>query len=244
MQARTIIFSIIFCFTFFWGSHAAEKKNHIPLKETYDTSKVALRSFAADSIAKYKTDKDFDYNGAGAEYRETFWARIWNWIWEKILEGIGAVPYGGKIIGYTLLTGAFFFLVYFILKSSGIDIVRLLKNEPASTNVSFSESLENIHEINFDLEIEKAVTQHNYRLAVRLLYLKSLKQLNDLRLINWQTDKTNLAYVHELTEPSQKQIFGVLTKQFEYVWYGNFPIDQTTYINISSLFQEFKKQLR
>ena len=120
---------------------------------------------------------------------------------------------------------------------------RYYAGEGQKASVPYTESLENIHEINFDDEIEKAISLRNYRVAVRLLYLKCLKQLSDKNLIQWQLDKTNAAYLYELTDPVQKQTFGLLTRQFEYVWYGNFHIDSEAFGDINLLFQNFKKQL-
>jgi hypothetical protein len=121
--------------------------------------------------------------------------------------------------------------------------MRLWRGEAAKVAVPYSESLEDIHGINFDAEVEKALAQHNYRLAVRLLYLKCLKQLSDKNLIQWEIDKTNTAYLYELKNNEQRQIFGLLTSRFEYVWYGNFPINKQAFSDIDLLFQNFKKQL-
>ncbi len=133
--------------------------------------------------------------------------------------------------------------MFVVFKSLGIDPIKLWRGEAKKINFPYSESLENIHEINFDDEIEKTVSQRDYRLAVRLLYLKCLKQLSDTHLIQWQIDKTNSAYIYELTDPLQKQTFGLLTHQFEYIWYGDFPIDQQAFVTINQLFQNFKTQL-
>jgi hypothetical protein len=118
-----------------------------------------------------------------------------------------------------------------------------LLGKSRKTPLAYTESTENIHEINFDEEIEKAIASHNYRLAVRLLYLRSLKQLSDNGLIQWQPEKTNSVYVYELNNPSVRQSFVSLTRQFEYVWYGGFNIDGAAFGNINQLFQNFKKQL-
>ena len=112
-----------------------------------------------------------------------------------------------------------------------------------SADLAYSESLENIHEINFDEAIEKAIASHNYRLAVRLLYLKCLKQLSDASLIAWTPEKTNNAYINELSDAGQRLSFKVLTRQFEYVWYGEFYIDDNVFKNINLMFQQFKNDV-
>ena len=214
----------------------------VPAKVKTDASKIEVKKFYANAIKIYRQDKDFNYNGE-ATGQPSFWDRFWNWLWNLLFGWIGKTTFGGVIMKYFLLGLSIALLVYVVFKSLGINAVQMLRGEATKINVPYSESLENIHEINFDNEIERAISQHNYRLAVRLLYLKCLKQLSDSHLIQWQIDKTNSAYIYELTDPMQKQTFGRLTRQFEYVWYGDFPIDKEAFSNINSLFQSFKTQL-
>jgi hypothetical protein len=243
MQRLSVILYSLLLALFMVSSGFANAKKHVPATLRLDTSKIQVKSFDKQAIEKYKADKEFNYNGEGVGVRESLWARFWSWVWDKITKGFAKVPYSGYFIQYTLLAVAIGFLIYFILKSVGIDAGRLLRGESQKVSLPYTESLENIHEIDFDTEIEKAISQHNYRLAVRLLYLKCLKQLSDSKLIEWQIDKTNSAYLFELTNPSQKQTFGMLTRQFEYVWYGNFSIDKQAFGNINTLFQDFKNQM-
>lgn len=124
-----------------------------------------------------------------------------------------------------------------------VNLENIFNRESSSAAISIKESLTDIHKITFDEEIARALLQQNYRLAVRLLYLGILKHLNDVRLIEWEIDKTNAEYVGELKNAEQKKVFGGLTRQFEYVWYGDFPLDQQTFREISSRFKDFKEML-
>jgi len=241
---RFIVTAITFLLTVFLlnTGYAAVKKKAPAVLRT-DTSVIQVKHFDAKAITKYKADKDFNYTDGAGVGQESFWDRFWSWVWNKLFGWIGRTRYGATIFEYVLLAAGVFLLVFVIFKSLGIDPIGMMRGEAKKIELGYSESLENIHEINFDDEIEKAIAQNNYRLAVRLLYLKCLKQLSDTHLIHWQIDKTNAAYIHELSDPEQKQIFGIITRQFEYVWYGNFIIDKQAFGNINQLFQNFKKQL-
>lgn len=231
---------LLVSFLFFSGFAAAKKQ---PLKVRIDSSKIDVRKFDAKAIDKFKADKDFNYSGKSVG-EPTFWEILWDWFWNTLNWWFSKIPFGGSILKYLFLALAVGLLTYVIFKILGVDVIGMLRGNPDKIDLPYSESLENIHEINFDTEIEKAISQHNYRLAVRLLYLRCLKQLSDHNLIQWQIDKTNSAYVVELSDPDQKQTFGLLTRQFEYVWYGNFAIDKQAFTNINQLFQNFKKQLK
>ena len=214
-----------------------------PLKVYKDTSNITLRNFDANAINHFKADKEFNYTDHPGAGETSIWERLWEWLWQHLFGWIGRTKYGGTVIEYNLLGGGIIFIIYVVFKSLGIDPIQILTGGSRKIHIPYTESVEDINAINFDEEIEKAIAQKDYRIAVRLLYLRSLKQLSDMQLIHWQIDKTNSAYVNELTDPSQKQIFSLITRQFEYVWYGNFMIDKQAFINIALLFQDFKQKL-
>lgn len=69
--------------------------------------------------------------------------------------------------------------------------------------------------------IEKAIFAQDYRLAIRLYYLKTLRQLSLKRVIEWEKRKTNYDYLQELSFSSLKHDFEQLTQVYERTWYGN-----------------------
>ena len=102
---------------------------------------------------------------------------------------------------------------------------------------------EDLHTTDFDRLVEEAVAAGQYRRAVRLLYLKTLQTLADDGLIAWQRDKTNHAYVEELRRPALRPAFARLTDLFEFVWYGDFPVDAALYARMQQHFAAFGDHL-
>lgn len=102
-------------------------------------------------------------------------------------------------------------------------------------------------EPSIDADYEKliaaAVAEKNYRLAVRYLYLRSLQKLSQSGAIVFATDKTNYQYLREISSKPYKQNFAALTLNYEYVWYGEFAIDELIYIKLKTEFQQFYNQL-
>jgi len=226
---------------------------HYQLK--IDTTKIDVRRFNADSLKKYQNDPAFKY--IEVKTGITLWDRFWAWVWylwqsfwlwvahlfERLFGNFNAGRQAASFIKYIILGIAALTLVYIIFKLLGINLFKIFKKNRATVDLPYTESVENIHEINFDEAVENALSFKNYRLAVRLLYLKSLKQLSDSNLINWKVDKTNTAYLNELTDAEQRRHFSIVTRQFEYVWYGDFPVNGQSFQKINTIFQEFKKQL-
>jgi hypothetical protein len=106
------------------------------------------------------------------------------------------------------------------------------------------ENIDNINAIDFDAEINKALAMLNYRLALRLMYLKALKKLSDKEYINWDISKTNSQYYQELQNPDLKNQFINLTYKFEYAWYGNLPINQQDFSVTQSQFSSFYQEIK
>ena len=104
----------------------------------------------------------------------------------------------------------------------------VFKNESQNIN-DFNYVEENLKEVNFETLIEDALKEKNYRLATRYLYLKSLKLLTNKDIIEWHYDKTNSEYLNEIKNENTKSVFKRISYIYDYVWYGEFPIDEAVY---------------
>ena len=117
----------------------------------------------------------------------------------------------------------------------------LFPQKAQSTGLDYENLVENIHEIDFDTAVDEAVSLRNFRLAIRLLYLQTLKHLSDTGHIDYKPDKTNRQYVYELANSSLQPDFERLTRQFEFVWYGDFSIDEARFITLQTAFKQINK---
>jgi hypothetical protein len=90
---------------------------------------------------------------------------------------------------------------------------------------------------NFDAFIAKAVSENNYRLAVRYLYLQLLQKLTAAGTIEFAVDKTNTEYLRELTGKSCKEDVAELTRYYDYVWYGEFEMNNELYKKVENKFR-------
>ncbi|QNK62422.1 hypothetical protein H7F33_18065 [Pedobacter sp. PAMC26386] len=210
-----------------------------PLKS--DSSNLQLRNFDAQQIKRYKEQREFKYKETAAiDY--SLWERFWAWFW-SLFQSMTNTSYSIGFFRYVII-GAFIGLIVFvIIKFTGVDF-RIFTGKSKVIAVPYAESVDNIHEIDFRVEIDKAIGSANYRLAVRLMYLRSLKKLNTLNLINWQPEKTNQTYIKEITDPHKREQFSLLTTQFEYIWYGEFFIDQENFNQVKSSYDQFNSETR
>jgi len=224
----------------FAGINSPVYSRNIPLR--HDNSSLKLKEFNTKELKKYAADEDFNYTGEAPSLEPSLWDRFWRWFWDNF--NVFSDAQNGGNSRYIFITLGCAAVIFAIVKFSGMDLRLVFMGKAREVEIPYTETLENIHEISFTDEIAKATAQKDFRLAVRLLYLQSLKNLNDAGRIAWEPDKTNSQYVRELKHPEQKHLFGQLTHQFEYIWYGNFAIDGRAYSQIADSFKQFNPVMR
>ena len=102
---------------------------------------------------------------------------------------------------------------------------------------------ENINEMDFPKLIDEAVLKKQYRIAIRLQYLHTLKLLSEMKYIDWRINKTNLHYILEMQSKPSSAVFSSLTNIFDWVWYGDFSIQEMEYEQYRETFENYKKSL-
>ncbi|NML67761.1 DUF4129 domain-containing protein [Hymenobacter sp. RP-2-7] len=147
-----------------------------------------------------------------------------------------------NIVFYGLTSGV---LVFAALKLRQLGVARLFGRSARAGGLGYSVGGEDIHALDFGAALAAAEAAGQLRLAVRLGYLQLLKQLTDQHLIDWQPDKTNQAYGRELAaaRPDLRPAFAELTRQFEYVWYGEWPLGAASYPPLRAQQQQLGRML-
>ena len=106
------------------------------------------------------------------------------------------------------------------------------------------ENLDNIRDINPEELIKKALSIKEYRIAIRILYLKILRNLSDKNIINWKPEKTNREYLYEIKSNSIKEHFEKVIKIFEYIWYGNMIYNDKMLLEFINTFEKFDNMIK
>lgn len=83
----------------------------------------------------------------------------------------------------------------------------------------------------------------DHRQAVRYLYLRSLRGLNDRGLIQRTVEATNHDYLRQLGGKPQERPFRFLTTAYEKVWYGEFPLAEEPFQRLYRYFVDFDKTI-
>jgi hypothetical protein len=225
----------VLCFVFFISGVAGASTS------VTDSVSLKVRNFDKEALDEYRSDSDFIYGETGLDTSPGYWQRFWRWFWSLFSERLSEARGGSRsFFKYLAILVGAAVVIFAVVKLVGMDIRLILTGKPREIPLPYSETVEHIDQISFEEEIEDALGRKDYRLAVRLQYLKTLKMLSDAGRIKWALDKTNAEYVNEVRDLELKEQFKHLTRQFEYVWYGSFPIDAAGFSKISENFSNFK----
>lgn len=91
--------------------------------------------------------------------------------------------------------------------------------------------------------LAKAEQENDYVLAIRVNYSALLQMLDKEEVIRWDVSKTNQHYIYEIKNEAWSRDFEEISRIFDCVCYGEFPVDETAYQNIKRYFTEFRKEV-
>ena len=207
-----------------------------------DTTDIDLRSFSAESLEVYRKDRDYNY-GQDPKYEQNFLRRMWIFFLEKLEEVFGekGTNLFWKIIWYGLAITGLIYFVYFLLKKESAGM--FARSEHSHTHPGLDHLSVNVKEFDFDEWIQKAKQEKDFRLAIRLYFLNTLKTLDELEIINWKRFKTNSDYVNELTNQEHLVLFKELIFSYEHAWYGEMEVQEQEFSEIQQDFDAFLSNL-
>lgn len=135
------------------------------------------------------------------------------------------------------------FLIGFIIYKLFLG-ENFFRRDRAYKNLSDTQKEEDIPDASaYDKLIAQAVTNGNYRLAIRYLYLQTLQKLSGSGILQFSADKTNYQYVTELRGKPYQNDFAAITLNYEYVWYGKFDISEDVYKRLSGEYRSFHQKI-
>lgn len=203
-----------------------------------DTVVIEERSFDQARVESLKNDPDFQYKEPPT-IAESLWDRFLLWLGELLNSFFDSAVTTdwGRIISYILGLAVLVIVIMAILK---VDAFKVFYRAQGASPVRHDVIDENIHEIDFEKEIQLAVDQKDYRKGIRLLFLFALKILSDQHLIAWEQGKTNHDYVNEVREEAMRNWLRQLSYYFDYAWYGNFMVSREMFDRVNNVFASRK----
>lgn len=213
-----------------------------PYQVVQDSTNISWRNSSIATEEKLSKDGDLNYPIEVGE--KSGWFQSVIAVIAAIIAAVLDYLYGPGGSSSRLLD------IFYFISSIGILylLFRLLKTKynwifggkGSSGQIPYTVETEDIHSIDYELEIENAVSKGDFRLAVRLVYLKTLKMLSDQQLIHWAEGKTNREYQRELQKTNYKDEFLQLSYHFNYLWYGHFEASRERWEAAESEFSKIR----
>jgi len=219
-------------------AYASEEEYEAPAKQSASDDELELRKVDEEEWKKLKKDKRFIYKKKKVkepkvkEFKER---KPW-------FEGFADFFNTGlfKFLLYLLLAGFLVYIVYLFVKNNDISFRKNIKDEGVVQEAPW----EDVQQFDdWELALQKALEQKDYRLATRIYYLHTLHLLDKNQYVQYREDKTNWFYVQKLFGKDLHDDFKGLTQSFDYIWYGEYQVNDEQFKILQNQFQKFHARI-
>jgi hypothetical protein len=217
------------------------KADTITHRVVYDTARVFIKTpskLAEENVFK-NVDLDFAKKVESKDH-ENLLDRFLNWLSDLIFGNSSASSqvrvFNGLI--WIFVIAGIIILIWLLTRT---EFTSFLKGNAKKKTFNFTDVEEDISTINFDERITKALQENDFRLAIRWHYLKQLHILNQTNRIFYEPYKTNIDYQFELAKTNLIAPFKDISKIYDYVWYGEYRIDEQSYKKYTTHYLEFEE---
>ena len=211
-----------------------------------DTDSISEITFSKEFKKKYN-DEDFVYEEKTKE--KNAWDRFKEWL-ADLLQNIfnfSSEHTSAKVVVILLKTLAVLvvgFVIYLIAKAILNKEGQWIFGKNTNKKVIYDTDIEKqLFITDFEKLIQDTLTSGQTRLTIRYYYLWLLKKLSEKNIIEWDLEKTNSDYLYEIKNENQKSDFAYLSYLYNYIWYGEFEIDQTTFEKAKTAFEKTIRSL-
>lgn len=227
---KTVTYYLIFLVTTFSVSAQQVSK-----KLAIDSIKVLRKQFNVDQINSYKNNKAFNYNlddvGPSIYEQISEWInrvlrKFFSWFFDDVDAPVGFFMLFLNALPYIIAVIVLYLMINFFLK---INSKNILNGQTNKNIIQIEDDEELLNSKDLPRLIELAENDKNYRLATRYQYVLLLQKLSNKEFILWEQQKTNEDYIKELALKKIQTDFEKITRFYDFVWYGNFKVNEKEY---------------
>ncbi|MCL5129720.1 DUF4129 domain-containing protein [Algibacter sp. L4_22] len=211
-----------------------------------DTASVEKRHF--ENLKTLYTGEDYVYDRTVES--SGWWTRFKQWLSEFLRDffKMKGEKQSSAFTDIALKIGAvvvILLVIFFIFKAVMNSEGKWVFGKGSDKNIIPVSDIEaNIHATDFKTLIASAEAEHNYRLAIRYYYLWLLKDLTNAEIIEYDVEKTNSDYQNEISTKSLKDGFSYTSYLYNYIWYGEFDVNENEFNKAKDAFIQFLKSIK
>ena len=211
-----------------------------------DSAQIESRTFDKKFKSRY-TDDDFIYEYKSKE--KNAWDRFLEWlagIFKRLFSfssneaSMKFVAGLLKTIAVLVIILAIYLIVKNILNKEGNWIFGRNSDKKI---IHYDDVEKNIQNIDFEKLIQTTLKNGEKRLTIRYYYLWLLKKLAAREIIVLDIEKTNSDYMYEIKNSKLKDDFAYSSYLYNYIWYGEFDLDDDTFEKTKTTFDKIIKSI-
>ena len=195
-----------------------------------DTSSVLVERKLNEDISKKYNGQEFNYTTKTGESQNLL-ARFLNWIGQGLqrIFGIELSPQVLQVLEYLIYILMFLLAIYLLVKVFINESFSSIFTKKSKNFNSVELNEEHIEKIDLNKLLSEALSNKDYRLAIRYQFLLTLQMLSKKDIIEWHFEKTNIDYLTEIKEAKVQLGFKKVAYLYDHIWYGEQLIDLTKY---------------
>lgn len=220
----------------------------IIIKDSLKIDESDLNPKTFDDLRDKYNDDDFVY-----EYdtnKSGWWTRFKQWLNDLIKKwfNIKNSKDASNMTDWMLKISAvliFLLVAYFIFKAVMNEEGQWVFGKSSDKSVIPITDIEsNLAITDFDKLTKDAENSGEFRLAIRFYYLWLLKKLSYAEIIEYDVEKTNSDYYNEIILETTKKQFSYTSYLYNYIWYGEFDVDEVAYKKAKKAFIKFLNSIK
>jgi len=249
VNKNLVTYILLFILCFGWQNLSASVSEKTSYTETFaiqdtlniDRDTIEPRHFE-DLKDKYQGE---DYIYEYTTENSGWWSRFKQWLNDffKDLFDFETQQQANNVTDVLLKIGGviiFLLVIYFIFKAVMNDEGSWVFGKSSDKNIIPVTDIEqNLSITDFDKLTKDAEKNNEHRLAIRYYYLWLLKKLALAEIIEYDVEKTNSDYQNEITSKNLKDNFSYTSYLYNYIWYGEFDVNQQQYNKAKNAFTDF-----
>jgi hypothetical protein len=159
----------------------------------------------------------------------------WEWLTEAF-SGLGTLL---QVLAIALAAAGIGYGIYFLLRQP-----RNRQISKSGVEITWENLDQFLDETELERFLQEALRNKAWPQAIRVYFLMSIQALSDSKAIRWARDKTNRAYLLEMRSHPLAEAFRNATLQYEQVWYGNHPVNESQFKAMEPVFVNLLRSIK
>jgi hypothetical protein len=213
--------------------YSADDSLYKPIRDSLYLSRYFLRSVSQAKVNTYLSSRDYEYANDPEYWKKDkvdtgptfFQLLVRNKIfqWSLFLLVIAGVMYG----------------VYLLARENNFKWFGRQTRLPDANETGRNEHTNE----DYNSAIRKYQDEGNYRLAVRYMFMRLIQSAKDRGLIQINDSATNTEIFHAFGQHPLATQFRYLARAYEYVFFGDFPINREIFESLKMKFDFFQEKI-